>query len=96
MFGGEDANGNMCDRLKILKIYSICDLEKKGVKNFEEIKTRGEGPCSRTNHSMNLISKKKLPCHHRWSGLKYKPTFGCLDNLTLPLELATNINLPKH
>jgi hypothetical protein len=58
MFGGEDANGNMCDRLKILKIYSICDLEKKGVKNFEEIKTRGEGPCSRTNHSMNLISKK--------------------------------------
>ncbi len=58
MFGGEDANGNMCDRLKIMKIYSICDLEKKGVKNFEEIKTRGEGPCSRTNHSMNLISKK--------------------------------------
>lgn len=58
MFGGEDANGNMCDRLKIMKIYSISDLEKKGVKNFEEIKTRGEGPCSRTNHSMNLISKK--------------------------------------
>lgn len=34
MFGGEDANGNMCDRLKIMKIYSISDLEKKGIKNF--------------------------------------------------------------
>ena len=58
MFGGEDGHGKMSGQLKIMKIYSASDLERKGIKNFEEIKTRGEGPCPRSHHSMNLIAKK--------------------------------------
>ena len=58
MFGGEDGNGKLNGQLQILKIYTSSDLDRKGVKNFETIKTLGEGPCPRKNHSMSLVAKK--------------------------------------
>lgn len=58
LFGGEDSQGKMDHRLKILRVGSGADLEKKEVKKFENLETFGQGPCARKNHTMNLIPNK--------------------------------------
>lgn len=58
LFGGEDGNGKMDSNLRILKIYTPSDFDRKAVKSFEIVKTSGEPPCPRKNHSMSLVSKK--------------------------------------
>lgn len=50
----------MDNHLKILRISSVSEIEKKGSKFFENIRTFGESPCARKYHSMNLVSSKSL------------------------------------
>ena len=59
-FGGQNENGFLDNNLRIMRFYNhyISDVDDLKLRRWEILKVKGEKPCKRINHSMNILNKK--------------------------------------